>query len=593
MNEDSHRGRVVAAGLALLVAGSAAVAQERSWIDPGGGSFHSAANWDGPVPDETVSAVFAVNSTYAVSFKGGALSDRLLVRSGDVRFDLHGATYSLFNPFASTPSLVVGESPGTAAACTFTGGIMQALFTEVGQGAASFGALRVTGANAALLSAFHTRVGGQGFGLLEVFSGAHVADLEGAIGLENDAFGLVFVAGAGSQWSSAGTLTVGKQGVGDLFIGGSASVSSGSGIIGQQLDSMGEVEVAGPGSQWSIDGPLDVGLLGAASLLIADGGTVFNTTFATIGTFVDVAFPPAGAGVGEVTVTGAGSSWTVVGNLHVGFVSEGSLMVGDGGTVSSTNGIVRTFLGSGLGSGIAIITGPGSTWSNTGDLEVNDELLVLDGGLVSAVSVVLEEDGVLEGDGTVQGELINRATVRAGPPMPDPPILDPQVGALTVDGNYIQSSQGTLGIHVTRLPPFGNLFASDMLAVTDQANLGGVLEVAFGVGGTPSAGTTFDILTAAAVTGEFDAVVVPPLCCDRLWLVVYTPDSVQLRVTELISGDINADLVVNVLDLIIMLLAWGDCPDPPEECPSDLTGDGTVDHSDLVILLNNFGVRSP
>ncbi len=50
--------------------------------------------------------------------------------------------------------------------------------------------------------------------------------------------------------------------------------------------------------------------------------------------------------------------------------------------------------------------------------------------------------------------------------------------------------------------------------------------------------------------------------------------------------DINADLVV-------VLLAFGDCPDPPQECPSDLTDDGSVDRFDLVILLDNFGVSSP
>jgi hypothetical protein len=51
-------------------------------------------------------------------------------------------------------------------------------------------------------------------------------------------------------------------------------------------------------------------------------------------------------------------------------------------------------------------------------------------------------------------------------------------------------------------------------------------------------------------------------------------------------GDLNGDGVVDVLDLLILLAAWGDCGD---ECPADLNGDGVVDVSDLLILLSNWG----
>jgi hypothetical protein len=38
-----------------------------------------------------------------------------------------------------------------------------------------------------------------------------------------------------------------------------------------------------------------------------------------------------------------------------------------------------------------------------------------------------------------------------------------------------------------------------------------------------------------------------------------------------------------------MLARWGPCPDPPDPCPADLDGDGTVDYDDFVILLANWG----
>jgi hypothetical protein len=50
-------------------------------------------------------------------------------------------------------------------------------------------------------------------------------------------------------------------------------------------------------------------------------------------------------------------------------------------------------------------------------------------------------------------------------------------------------------------------------------------------------------------------------------------------------GDLNGDGVVDVLDLLILLSAWGDCPDPPDPCPADLNGDGSVSVLDLLTLL--------
>lgn len=55
-----------------------------------------------------------------------------------------------------------------------------------------------------------------------------------------------------------------------------------------------------------------------------------------------------------------------------------------------------------------------------------------------------------------------------------------------------------------------------------------------------------------------------------------------------ISGDLNNDGHVDVLDLLILLGAWGVCP-PFEPCLADLNGTNTVDVQDLLILLANWG----
>lgn len=53
-------------------------------------------------------------------------------------------------------------------------------------------------------------------------------------------------------------------------------------------------------------------------------------------------------------------------------------------------------------------------------------------------------------------------------------------------------------------------------------------------------------------------------------------------------GDLNDDGHVDVLDLLILLGAWGDCP-PKQPCLADLNNSGTVDVQDLLILLGNWG----
>ncbi|MCH8165871.1 MAG: hypothetical protein IH889_09715 [Planctomycetes bacterium] len=58
---------------------------------------------------------------------------------------------------------------------------------------------------------------------------------------------------------------------------------------------------------------------------------------------------------------------------------------------------------------------------------------------------------------------------------------------------------------------------------------------------------------------------------------------------EVNPADLNQDGIVGIVDLLILLAAWGPCPDPPEPCPADLDGDGTVGILDLLILLASWG----
>jgi hypothetical protein len=54
------------------------------------------------------------------------------------------------------------------------------------------------------------------------------------------------------------------------------------------------------------------------------------------------------------------------------------------------------------------------------------------------------------------------------------------------------------------------------------------------------------------------------------------------------AGDVNANMNVDVDDLLIVINNWGQCDDG-EECIADLTGNGVVDVDDLLIVINNWG----
>jgi hypothetical protein len=49
-----------------------------------------------------------------------------------------------------------------------------------------------------------------------------------------------------------------------------------------------------------------------------------------------------------------------------------------------------------------------------------------------------------------------------------------------------------------------------------------------------------------------------------------------------VMGDVTGDGVVNVLDLVAVVAAWGSCADA---CVADLNGDSTVDVADLLIVI--------
>ncbi|MDP6543049.1 MAG: hypothetical protein QGH60_03605 [Phycisphaerae bacterium] len=200
-----------------------------------------------------------------------------------------------------------------------------------------------------------TGAGYLGSGVLEITDGGTVSNTYGYVGYAHNVSSTVTVSGAGSSWTCSEDLSVGA-GTSRLDILEGGRVSSKLGYIN---GSGGVVTVSGPGSTWIIFQELSVGgYFGDGELYILNGGVVSDA---------DGVIGNSYSSIGEVTVSGAGSTWTNSGDLVVGDTGDSLLVITDGGSVSNVDGEIgyRSIAG-------VNVSGVDSTWTNSGDLIVGN-----------------------------------------------------------------------------------------------------------------------------------------------------------------------------------------------------------------------------
>lgn len=190
-------------------------------------------------------------------------------------------------------------------------------------------------------------------------------------------------------------LFVGNTGTGALTIQNGGTLSSSIGYIGFLSGSTGTVTVTGAGSSWTVPYDLEVGIWGTGTLAIQNGGKV-RSNASWIGY--------SAGSTGTVTIDGAGSSMTSSSSFHVGDSGTGTLTIRNGGTVSSGFGYIGGNAGS---TGAVTVTGTGSSWTNSLDIAVGNSstgtLTIQNGGTVSNRSGYIGVNFGSTGTATVEG----------------------------------------------------------------------------------------------------------------------------------------------------------------------------------------------
>jgi hypothetical protein len=186
----------------------------------------------------------------------------------------------------------------------------------------------------------------------------------------------------------------------------------------------------------------------------------------------------------QVTVTNHGTL-SVLGDVSIGGGGSTTMTIQNGGKFDSGE---NAAIGGTGGDTVVTVTGTDSKWTlhGTGNLTIDDQssLLVTDGGTVTSTGITVDTGGLLNGQG---GNIIGNVFNNGGTITPGD-----ATGVMTVSGNFSQSS-GILLFEIDGLDPsqFDRLLISGLADIT-----GGSIDIQFGNGFVPAAGDSFDLLFA-------------------------------------------------------------------------------------------------
>lgn len=204
-------------------------------------------------------------------------------------------------------------------------------------------------------------------GVVNINTGAITMPTPGGLAVSGDdlADAPHFILSNAQTTSANGAALVGTDSRGQLTINDGSELTATLAFIGTQENGDGVVRVAGAGSAFSVSGSVSIGASeGAGALTIVEGAEASGDDL-IIGDGVN--------SDGTVEVTGAGSRWTGTGQVQVGDGGEGALTISAGAHFSSA----AAEIGEATQGGIATVDGAGTTWTNSAELLVKGGTLTI------------------------------------------------------------------------------------------------------------------------------------------------------------------------------------------------------------------------
>lgn len=368
------RGLLFVAIVSVLALGQPTkVGAQTTWTGAVDNNFHNAGNWTLGVPNSSSDAVFDLFGAQAIQFNAQGNSDNLTLQNGIFTFE-GNQLYSVSNSINVDGSLTLDQF-SLSSAGSFNLGLSSAseLMVENGSaltsGGGSIGAFSsaqatVTGANSswAMNGALGVGDGPALQGGLTISNGGVVQNTEGII--SQIGTGSVKVTGASSRWENSGNLTIGNTASvnGTLDVESGGYVKAQNGLFSNMSNSNAIVNVKNAGSHLELSGA--IASSGYLALDVSDGGKLSSS-----GASLDTGSNAISSTI--ATVSGAGSIWQNSGDLELGRYGSSSLSISQGGKVSNVNATLAEFAGAGFGVTRSVsVSGAGSEWNNSGAMTV-------------------------------------------------------------------------------------------------------------------------------------------------------------------------------------------------------------------------------
>jgi hypothetical protein len=302
--------------------------------------------------------------------------------------------------------------------------------------------------------------------------------------------GTITWTGSGAFWFDGGTLN--NQAGGTVDVQGSSTINlySGSPIINNAGTLKKSAGTGGTNIGVAFDNT-GVVQVQTGVLNISGAFTNFSGTTLTGGTYLitaALAFEGADIQTNAANIVLDGSSSQIVNNFNgknalLNFASNAS-----GGSFTIQNGRNFTTAGAFSNAG-TVAVGSSSTFTATGNYTQTTGDTDLQGGTLAATGLVDLQGGLLSGSGAVSGNVNNAAQVGPGD----------SAGAISITGNYTQTSAGALNIQLagTTAGQF------DTLSVTGAATLAGTLNVSLITPFFPTPPDAFRVLSFGSRSGDF------------------------------------------------------------------------------------------